>query len=93
MGYLQMKGESLRFWGGGGGGGGGVQNQGSVIHGCTEEGYYDPQDADHNFVIPSQSRNFTTEAKFCHLVWEWYEADDCRGISAMERLQRILNMR
>ena len=40
-----------------------------------------------------ESRNFTAEAKFCHLVREWYEAEDCRGISSMERLHRRLNMR
>ena len=35
-----------------------------------KKGYYDPQDADPNFVIPSQSRKFTAEVKFCHLVRE-----------------------
>jgi hypothetical protein len=33
------------------------------------------------------------EAKFCRLIREWEEAEDQPGISALERIKRVLNLR
>ena len=37
--------------------------------------------------------HYDTEADFCHLIREWYEAEDSPGLSAIERIQRRLRLK